>query len=120
MSDNTFMAVFTGSPSGPRGAAWNAMSEDERNTKVQAGMAAWTAWMETHKGALVDTGGPLGKTRRVSNDGVADVSNQLSAFVIVRAPSHDAAARMFEGHPHFSIFPGDAVDVMPVMPIPGR
>ena len=37
----------------------------------------------------------------------------------VRADSHEAAAKMFEKHPHFMIFPGDRVEVMPVMPIPG-
>jgi hypothetical protein len=26
---------------------------------------------------------------------------------------------MFENHPHFAIFPGEAVEVMPVLPIPG-
>jgi hypothetical protein len=25
---------------------------------------------------------------------------------------------MFENHPHFAIFPGEAVEVMPVLPIP--
>jgi len=33
----------------------------------------------------------------------------------VRAPSHEAAAKMFEGHPHMTIFPCDAVDVMPLL-----
>jgi hypothetical protein len=26
---------------------------------------------------------------------------------------------MFENHPHFAIFPGEAVEVMPMLPIPG-
>jgi len=26
---------------------------------------------------------------------------------------------MFEQHPHFAIFPGDAVEIMPVLPIRG-
>jgi hypothetical protein len=26
---------------------------------------------------------------------------------------------MFENHPHFAIFPGEAVEIMPVLPIPG-
>jgi hypothetical protein len=43
----------------------------------------------------------------------------MSAFVIVRANSHDAAAMLFENHPHFALFPGEAVEVMPVLPIPG-
>jgi len=26
---------------------------------------------------------------------------------------------MFQNHPHFAIFPGDAVEVMPVLAVPG-
>jgi hypothetical protein len=36
----------------------------------------------------------------------------------VRADSHEAAAKLFEKHPHFSIFSGDSVEIMPVLPIP--
>jgi hypothetical protein len=40
---------------------------------------------------------------------------------MVRAPSHEAAAKMFEGHPHFTIFPCDCVEVMPLVgPPPGE
>lgn len=41
--------------------------------------------------------------------------NQLTVFVVVRAPSHEAAAKLFEGHPHFTIFPCDGVEVMPLL-----
>jgi hypothetical protein len=30
-----------------------------------------------------------------------------------------SAARLFEKHPHFMIFPGESVEIMPVLPIPG-
>lgn len=119
-ANDTYLAVFTGSASSPNRIAWDALTDDERRAREQAGMAAWIAWMETHRASVLDGGGPLGKTKRVSNDGVTDISNELAAFVVVRAASHDAAARMFEDHPHFAIFPGDAVEVMPVMPIPQR
>jgi hypothetical protein len=76
--------------------------------------------METHGDSMVDPGGPLGGTKRISPEGAADVSNALTAFVVVRAASHEAAATMFEGHPHFMIFPGDAIEVMPVIPVPQR
>ena len=48
-----------------------------------------------------------------------ETSNDICAFTIVRADSHEAAAKLFDKHPHFSIFPGDSVDIMPVLPIPG-
>jgi len=118
-ANDTFLAVFTGSRTSPRMQAWNALPEAERKAKAQQGMAAWKAWMENNASATVEGGGPLGKTKRVGAQGTADVSNEMSAFVIVRAASHEAAAKMFEGHPHFSIFPGEGVDVMPVLAIPG-
>ena len=61
-------------------------------------------------------GGPLGKTKRITTRGVEDVSN--GAFAVVRAESHAAAAKLFENHPHFTIFPGESVEVMPILPIP--
>jgi hypothetical protein len=54
----------------------------------------------------------------VSEYGIEDTSNQLSAFTVVRTESHEAAAKMFESHPHFAIFPGEAIEIMPVLPIP--
>ncbi len=118
MSD-TYLAVFLGSKTGSKMAAWNALPEAERQAKMQKGMAAWKAWVEKYQGSIVTMGGPLGKTKRVSQRGIEDVSNELGAFTVVRADSHEAAAKMFEGHPHHEIFPGEAVEIMPVLPIPG-
>jgi hypothetical protein len=118
-TNDTFLAVFLGNKSSAKMAAWNALSEAERNAKMQDGIAAWKAWAEKHKAAIVGMGGPLGKTKKISDFGIENISNMLSAYTIVRAESHEAAARMFEKHPHFTNFPGDCVEVMPVLPIPG-
>lgn len=118
-TNNTYLAVFLGSRSSPHWAAWNALSDGDRRAREQEGMAAWKGWVEEHRDAILTMGGPLGKTKQVSQGGVSDISNHLGAFTVVRADSHEAAARMFEKHPHFSIFPGDAVEIMPVLPIPG-
>jgi hypothetical protein len=115
----TYLAVFLGSKTSPRRAAWDALPEGERRAKEQEGMAGWKAWVEKHQGAIVAMGGPLGKTKKVTQRGIDDVSNQLGAFTVVRADSHEAAAKLFEKHPHFSIFPGDSVEIMPVLSIPG-
>ena len=64
-------------------------------------------------------GGPLGKTKKVTQRGIDDTTNDMGAFSVVRADSHEAAAKLFDNHPHFSIFPGDSVEIMPVLPIPG-
>jgi hypothetical protein len=119
-TNNTYLAVFLGSKSSPRRAAWDALPEGERRAKEQEGIAAWHAWVNMHRAAIVAMGGPLGKTKKVSQDGTYDTSNQMGAYTVVRAESHEAAARLFVNHPHFAIFPGESVEIMPVMPIPGQ
>ena len=119
MSQNdTYLAVFLGSKTSPRMKAWMALSEAERRAKEQEGIAAWKAWVEKHHAAVSVMGGPLGKTKKVSARGVEDVTNEMGAFAVVRADSHAAAAKLFENHPHFAIFPGESVEVMPILPIP--
>jgi hypothetical protein len=111
-----YLAVFTGTKEAR--ASWDKLDEATRKQREREGIAAWHKWMQDHAADLVETGAPLGKTKRTSRSGVEDISNNLSAYVTVRADSHDAAARMFENHPHFMVFPGDAVEVMECLPIP--
>ena len=119
MSKNgTYLAVFLGSKTSPRMKAWMALPEAERRAKEQQGMAAWKGWVENHHAIITNMGGPLGKTKRIAESGIEDLSNEMGAFTIVQAESHEAAAKLFENHPHFTIFPGEAVEIMPVLPIP--
>jgi hypothetical protein len=115
-----FLAVYTGSPTSKQMSSWNALPEADRKQREQAGMQAWGDWMAKHHASVVVQGGPLGKTKRIDPSGISDISNNLAGFVVVQAESHEAAARLFENHPHFSIFPGDSVEIMEVLPIPGR
>ncbi len=112
-----FLAVYTGTKAGR--AAFLALPKEEQARREGEGMTAWGAWMQKHADAVVDKGAPLGVTKRITKDGIADTHNNLAAYVVVRAKSHEAAARMFENHPHFSLFPGDGVDVMECLPLPG-
>lgn len=118
-NENTYLAVYLGSPTNSKMAAWGALSEAERGAKVQDGLAAWHAWVEAHKDAIVDLGGPLGKTKKISAAGIEDVTNALTGYTVVRAASPEEAAKLFVDHPHFTVFPGDSVEVMPVLPVPG-
>ncbi len=118
-TNDTYLAVFLGSKTSPRRAAWDALPEGERRAKEREGIAAWKAWVEKHHTVVVTMGGPLGKTKKVTQRGIDDTSNEMGAFMVVRADSHEAAAKLFEKHPHFTIFPGDSVEIMPVLPIPG-
>ena len=82
-------------------------------------MEAWTKWAMANQKSIVDKGAPLGKTKRITARGILDTKNELTAYTIVQAESNEAAAKLFENHPHFTIFPGDAVEVVECLPMPG-
>ena len=44
----------------------------------------------------------------------------MTGYVIVRAESHEAAAKVFEKHSHFAILPGDSVEIMECLPTRGQ
>jgi hypothetical protein len=112
---DTYLAIFSSNKSSQRWRAWYAMSDEERRAKDEQGLAALKAWDEAHKDSIVYEGGPLGPTKRMSPTGMADIVNELTVFLVVRSTSHEAATLLFEGHPHFTIFPCDSVDVMPLL-----
>jgi len=114
----SYLAVFTGSPDAMQN--WQKLPQAERDKKEQQGMSAWKKWKDEHATAIVETGGPLSRTKRITKSGIADVRNNLGAFTIVKAKSQEDAAQLFIGHPHFTIFPGDGVEVMEVLPIPEK
>lgn len=68
-------------------------------------MARWKAWIEGLGDAVVNPGTPLGMSKTVSSDGVADDggSNPLMGFSVVEADSMDAALEMAKGSPHLEI-----------------
>jgi len=95
-------------------------SERPDNATMARGIAAWHKWMADNAASVVTAGGPLGKTKKIGKDGIADIRNRMTGFIVVTAESHEAAARLFEGHPHFTIFPGDSVEVMECLPVPSQ
>jgi len=115
-----FLAIYLGKASALEKSEWNTMDEAKRKKLEASGIKAWGEWMMANKAAVVDQGGPLGKTKRTAAQGVSDTKNSMTGYVVVQAESHEAAARMFENHPHFTIFPGDSVEIMECLPIPGQ
>jgi hypothetical protein len=84
----------------------------------KAGMDAWMTWSKKAAGSLVDMGGPLGKSLRVTPSGASATTNDLGGFSIMQAESREALAEALKGHPHFTM--GDsAIEVVEIMPIPG-
>lgn len=114
-----FLAIYVGTESALARSKWNELPDAERKAREQKGMDAWMKWGADHAAAIVDMGAPLGKTKRAASDGISDTKNTMTGYVIVQAESHAAAAKLFESHPHFTIFPGDSVEIMECLPLPG-
>lgn len=113
-----FLAIYIGTEDALQRSGWNDLSEEERQARSAAGIKAWMDWGKAHAAAIVDPGNPLGKTKRTSPEGVTDIKNVMTGYVIIQAESHEAAAKLFENHPHFTIFPGDSAEIMECMPLP--
>ena len=116
----TFLAIYMGTQDALKRGLWAEMDEGARKAREAQGMQAWMDWGAANAAAIVDQGSPLGKTKRASPQGIADIKNNMTGYVIIRAESHEAAAKLFENHPHFTIFPGDSVEIMECLPMPGQ
>ncbi len=115
-----FLAIYTGSEESMKKSGWQSLSEAERQARQAAGIEAWKKWGAAHHQQIKDVGSPLGKTLRTGPDGVSPTKNTSAGYVIIEAESHEAAAKLFENHPHFTIFPGDSVEIMECLPMPGQ
>ena len=108
-----FVAVYTMKPEDV--AAFRARPKSEQDAIDKAGLKAWKEWGKRNAAAIVATDVMVGKTRRVTKSGLADAQNQIAGFLIVEAADIAAAAGLFQDHPHITVFPGDGIDVMPVV-----
>lgn len=115
-----FLAIYIGGEAGFERTQWKSLDEKQRQARQASGIKAWMDWGAAHSAAIVDPGSPLGKTKRVAPEGLADIKNVMTGYVIIEAETHEAAAKLFENHPHFTIFPGDSVEIMECLPMPGQ
>jgi hypothetical protein len=113
----TYLAVFLGSQAAMK--KWEKLPAKKRQEREAAGMQAWHAWVAKHQKAVAYMGAPLGTTKRVDRKGISNTQNEMTAFTVVQADSHAAAAKLFKDHPHFMIFPGEAIEIMECLSIPG-
>ncbi|MFO1184502.1 MAG: hypothetical protein U1E56_06925 [Bauldia sp.] len=113
-----FLAIYIGTPAGFERARWNELDAAGQAARRRSGMEAWRDWAVANSSVIRDHGTPLGKTKSASPDGIADIKNTMVGYVILEADSHEAAARLFDNHPHFTIFPGDSVEIMECLPMP--
>ena len=108
-----FLAVYTMKPEDL--ASFRNLPKAEQDAVDAVGIKEWAAWEERNTSSILDRGGMVGKTTRITKDGVVNAINSFCGYLVVEAESIDAAAALFEDHPHITIFPGDGVDVMPFL-----
>lgn len=108
-----FLALYTMQPADL--ARFRSRPKAEQDAVDAAGLPQWTEWENRNATFFPDRGGMVGKTLRVSKDGVAPTVNEICGYIVVEAETIEAAAQLFVNHPHFSLFPGDGVDIMPLL-----
>jgi hypothetical protein len=109
-----FMVLYMASK-----AEFEKMMKNSTPEQHQKGMEAWMKWMNENKTSLVDSGAPLGKTKRVDSNGASNTKNEIGGYSVVQAESHDSAAKMFgKEHPHLQV-PGAWIEIVEIMPVPG-
>ncbi len=108
-----FLAVYTMKPEDL--ARFRNLPKSEQDAVGAAGIKQWGEWEERNAASLPNLGGMVGKTTRVTRDGIAEAVNPFCGYVVVEADTAEAAARLFEDHPHLMVFPGDGVDIMPFL-----
>ena len=96
---------------------WSKTDPEARRPAEETMRAAWGAWMRDHAAAVSGTEA-AGKTKRVSSNGIADTKNDIMLHAFVEAESHEAAAQMFEHHPHLQI-PQSSIEVTELRPMTG-
>ena len=92
-------------------AEWRKMTDEE---KKKEGMEEWNKWMKDHQKNFADMGSPLGKTKKITAEGITDTKNDIIGYGIVKAESHEAAAKLFSDNPQMKI-PGGSVEIMEVI-----
>ncbi len=95
---------------------WMAKTPEERKEAEDKVKGEWNAWLAAHKDTVLNTIG-LGKTLRVTGQGIESTKNGLMLSSYVQAESLEAAADLFKDHPHLEL-PGAAIEVMEANPLP--
>lgn len=94
---------------------WMNKPEAERKEAEDSLKKEWDAWLVAHKDQVLNSIA-LGKTKRVTSDGVADAKNGMMISSYVAAESLEAAGELFKNHPHLKI-PGAFIEIMETRPL---
>ena len=101
-------------------APTSAFEQMMKSTPEQqkAGMDAWMGWSKKAGSSIVDMGGPLGKSLRVTKGGASPTTNDLGGYSVLQAESKEALAETMKGHPHF-MMSDSSIEIVELMPMPG-
>ena len=80
--------------------------------QAQAGIDAWMAWAAQAGDAIVDLGSPTSVV-----DPGGDSGDPIGGYSILQADSHDALARVLDGHPHKAT--GGTIETLELLSMPG-
>jgi len=93
-------------------ADWAKTNPETRKAEEEKMKAEWQKWMEEHAQMITLTEA-CGKTKRITQSGISDFKNDICLYAFIEAESHEAAAKIFENHPHLKI-PNSSIEVMAV------
>ncbi|WP_425351101.1 hypothetical protein [Rhizobium sophoriradicis] len=79
--------------------------------EARMGLLTLEGWENGNAKFIRDRGGMVGKTTRVAKDSISKAVNPFCGYLVVEAETAEEVARLFENHPHITVFPGDGVDI---------
>ena len=97
---------------------WKKTDPETRQAAEQKVMQEWHQWSQDHASITLSTEAG-GKTKRVTSSGISDTNNDIMVLSFVEAESLQAAAQIFENHPHLQIMQA-SIEVMEVKQMGGR
>ena len=100
-----FLAIYIGTEAALERVQWKRLDEETRKAREASGVKAWMEWGTANSAAIVDQGHPLGKTKRASPEGISDVKNSMTAYVIVQAESARRCRKALRESPAFHDLP---------------
>lgn len=97
---------------------WTKIDTLEKKTTEAKMKSEWATWIQHNAGSVVEKPAGAGKTKIVTQAGIADARNDVMVWAVVNAPSPDQAAAMFKAHPHLQI-PESSIEIMEINQLEG-
>lgn len=95
---------------------WMKTDANERKIAEEKMKVAWDIWMQANAESFIDTPAGAGKTKVVTQNGVADTKNNIMMYGTIKANSQEEAASLFIGHPHLEI-PEATIEITKINPL---